>query len=1680
MQTISRTTFTTVTTEGAILPADLLQRIVDGRDLDGLKPTDYHLAPNERLNEAINRSWNRLLGVWESFDERRQALPEYDRGTTLTRESWLLILLDELGFGRPTFVSSLSVDGEADEGDGEGEAARYPISHQWQHVPLHMISFRQSLDKVDDGNQRLRGGARFRRSPHSLLQEFLNRSEQHLWGVVSNGLRLRLLRDNVSFTRAAYLEFDLEAMMDGEIYADFTLLWLAAHQSRFEGDPQTCWLEQWSQEAAEQGTRALESLRDGVQNAISELGRGFLAHPANKELRAKLQSGDLDKQEYYRQLLRLVYRLIFLFVAEERNLLLEQDAGALTRERYYDHYSATHLRELAARRRSGPHADLYRSLRLVMELLREGYAPLGLPGLGSFLFSARSTPDLDGLDIANEALLKAIRALTFTVQDGVLRPVDYKNLGSEELGSVYESLLELHPEMNVGAATFNLRTAAGSERKTTGSYYTPTSLINSLLDTALEPVVADRLRGKRGREAEEALLDIRVVDPAAGSGHFLIAAANRLARHLARVRTGDEEPSPQSAREALRDVVRHCIYGVDVNEMAVELCKVSLWLETLDPGKPLNFLEANIQVGNSLIGATPALLEEGIPDEAFTAVTGDDKGYAREFKKLNREQRKGQMALFKGGQPWQRLGNLAEALQEMAALEGDTLEGVRAQEEAYAELVRSQGYQYGKLWADAWCAAFFWPLLPEEKGGFAYPITEEEFRRIEHSPFSIPRWMREEIERLADEHRFFHWHLAFPTVFTNYASRDTEGVMRDGVSRDGFDVVLGNPPWERIKLQEKEWFAGRSPQIANARNTAARRKLIKALLQTDPDLHAAFLRDKKAAENESHFARNSGRYPLSAVGDINTYQLFAGLSRQIRDEAGRVGIIVPSGIASDYYNQNFFNALVDNGELVSLFDFENRQAIFPGVHRSYKFCLLTLTGAGRPAEAAQYLFFAHSVADLQDKERLFTLSPEEIARINPNTKTAPIFRSRHDAELTKAIFLQVPSLALDEEPPVEEWGLSIRRVFNMGTSKDGNSAVLLSQVDEESRPLSRMYEAKLVHQYDHRFASYATDAESKYLTVKEKYDPRRKIVPRFYISTGEVNSRLLNGWDYGWLLSWRDICRNTDERTVIASFLPREATDFTLRIGFIGDEYRLFASLLLANLNSFVFDYCARQMLGGTHLSDYILKQLPALYPRCYTDACPWQVGSLGNWLFPRAFELTYTAYDLRPFAQDLGYEGPPFRWDTERRFLLRCELDAAYFHLYGIERDDVDYIMDTFPIVRRKDEEAYGEYRTKRVILEMYDAMAAAMETGEAYKTRLDPPPAHPDAAHPWDEEYLGAEVAREAWWDEVLLRKGVLRKGVMRKGVEPFLFENAEEAEKAEREMLSTFALRFDGYAYMKATGFEPVPAPEWLETHRELPEELLQRWAVLFALQRASKELHFAPHSPEYGAMRRLFLALYDKGFPSRFAPGPQMNDTWYERWKEQYQADVGRWAETVRRIHDQASYSDAMLTIYDEWPDLASIYRPVLRQERERGAPKVAEQREAYRVDGEAATQKELAIGDLYDFTPPDGSRSQRLKQVMALGDRAKANRQDAAAIGQLAAALGDEDQSIRWLAGSALGLLGGATVVRVLGAYLEQVDDEKGREGALNTLGRIAEDARVDEEVREMVREILAAEAGDES
>jgi hypothetical protein len=1379
--------FQSIRSEGGLLPPDLLRRVLDPREkLPGTLPEDYGLPKGERLNEVITQSWNRMRKHWAEFRPAADALAKTEPGTGLTNDRWTVPLLRELGFGLLPTSAGPEVGGRS-----------YAISRFLGPVPVHLVGCGLSLDRRAAG---VRGAAAA--NPHGLVQEFLNRSTGSQWGIVSNGLRFRILRDNQALSRQSFLEFDLETMFGGEVYSDFVLLWLSAHATRFVpregGRPDTCWLEEWTELAEEQGTRALGELRGGVEKALQILGEGFTSHPKNTPLRDSLRTGQVPLTVFHGQLLRVVYRLIFLFVAEDRTIegqpLLhardDSEAARTARERYTAHYGAARLRELAGRIKGSRHGDLWQQFNLIVGALSadERFAAvrqhLALPALGSFLWSPASTSDLNaailnshspfatrnspgaqGAALTNHDFLESLRLLAFTRQGKVLRPVDYKNLGAEELGGVYESLLALSPQISADGARFTFAEFAGSERKMSGSYYTPDSLVQCLLDSALDPVVEDALKGKAGAEAENALLSLKVSDPAVGSGHFLVGAAHRLARHLARVRAqahGESEPSPLAHQQALRDVIGRCLYGVDVNPMAAELCRVSLWLEALEPGKPLSFLDHHIRVGNSLLGTTPELIAGGLPDDAFKPIEGDDKKICSALRKRNKQEREGQMDMLHlmVAESQAEYNSIESRTSDLEKAPDDTIEEIRRKAEQFNRLVVSPEYKHAQQLADAWCAAFVWKK--EAKLPFD-AITTDTIKRLEHDPDALSDAQRKEAERLAAQYRFFHWHLAFPEVF----------------GKGGFDCVLGNPPWERVKLQEKEWFAERSPEIANAPNAAARKRMIESLKTADPRLYKQFREDSRKAEGESHLLRHSGRYPLCGRGDINLYAAFAEAMRNLLASNSRNGSVLPSGIATDDTTKFFFQDLMQSGSLVSIFSFDNKENLFPAVKSSTRFCLITIARTARSDTLVpQFVFYAGRVEHLSESRRRFCLSVDDISLLNPNSQTCPVFRTGTDAELTKNLYRRVPVLITEGPPDVNPLGISFLRMLDMAndsglfrTAKqlEGDGYNRVGNIyQREDRKYLPLYEAKMTGHFDHRSATYDGNG-TRELTGTERNDPSLFAMPRYWVPETEVASRLHDRWDRDWLLGWQDVTDvNTMARTVNFAIMPRVGVGHTAPLIYSSTEAELLR-VISANLASFVLDYVARQKIGGVHLTYQYLKQLPIMPPSTYAQSFYWCSNALKlqEWLEPRILELTYTAWDLEPFAEDCTWSGPPFRWDEERRFLLRCELDAAFFHLYlpitvdgqwkparvsegavhdetpeelaGLRRhfpstrDAVSYIMDTFPIVRRKDEEKYnGDYRTKRVILEIYDEMAEAKRTGIPYKTRLDPPPADSSCCHP------------------------------------------------------------------------------------------------------------------------------------------------------------------------------------------------------------------------------------------------------------------------------------------------------------------------------------------------------------
>ena len=1346
-------TFPSIRLEGTILSADLLDAI-ERADKHGQEPRDFGFEPGTKVKDEIASTWATAKALWSAYQSRLSNLREGSTGTTETRNLFISPLLSLLGYS-PELTEAEMLNGKS-----------YAISHRdptRDSFPIHITGPFAPDDSISPDRStldlKIKGVTRM--SPHALVQEYLNLTE-HLYGIVTNGHKLRLLRDSSRLIKLSFLEFDFERMFEEELFSDFALLYRLLHASRMPATMQEAsrsLIERYHQDALDSGSRIRDGLASAVAFAMQTIATGLLSHPENDDLRIEVETDPSHAALLHQNLLRWVYRTLFLLVIEERGLHHNPAATLRQRRIYRDYYSLQRLRRLADRPQLADrrHSDLWRSMHQTLRLYEDGGKgrPLGVEPLGSFLFREEGLQPLFQYQLDNRTLLTALRRLSiFKHPDtGNLMRVNYGALDVEEFGSIYESLLELRPRIisDGETSTFQYAQLAGNERKTTGSYYTPDSLVQQLISTALDPVLEERLKAaKSPEEKEEALLSLKVCDPAVGSGHFLIAAAHRLSRRLAEIRAGDEALSLDVQRHALRDVVSHCLYGVDINPLSVELCKVSLWMLAMEPGKPLSFLDHHIQCGNALLGATPEALAKGLPDAAFKPIEGDNKEYCAKFKKANKEEAKlrGQVGdLFdREMKPWERLGNVPAAIAKLDALPDDTPEEVRRKSEIYEKAVRSSDYLNARFLHDAWCAAFVWHKWEPDGGGFPYPITNGELTKIERNPHNCPPWMREEIKRLSAEFQFFHWHLAFPEVF--------------GSKNSGFDVMLGNPPWEKINLKDEEYFSTSHPEIANAQSKSARKKLIAQLKKSDPEGYNFYQIAKSNQDRISLFFRFSGTYPLTGVSRVNLYSVFAEISTNLIQPDGRLGLVIASGLVTDDNNKALLANLMRSQRLVAALDFENNQAIFPGVHRSYRFLLFTATGSSGGAPSSIFSFYLSSIDDLNDDSRRFTLTIGDLELLNPTSKTCPTFRSIADASLNKCIYRRTKPWSLHAR--TETWPGAPKTPFNMSNDSSDFIESKDTEIDNQYRNLLPLYESKFIHQYNHRYSSYNSEEATRSFSSLELGSPALRCNPKYWMNKSILASRFPGEW----FLAYRMITRATDERTCIASITPQAPCSNSLSL--IQELSAPNALVQLSDINSFIHDYCARNKIAGTNFNHWIWHQVPLTS----------EIQPASTLKFPMALELTYTAWDLEPFALDCGYDGPPFHWDEDRRFQLRCELDALFFHLYlpcedsgawkpariveGAVRDETDaelaalkshfptprdavaYIMETFPIVKKKDIKATtqkdeegnvlkkGTYRTKRRILDLYDQMLQARREKTEWKSPLEISPASFRVSHP------------------------------------------------------------------------------------------------------------------------------------------------------------------------------------------------------------------------------------------------------------------------------------------------------------------------------------------------------------
>lgn len=1527
-KTLHQLAYTAIRIEGGLIPAEELTRLTTLESPEKTEQTEarYQIPKGLKLRDEIARNFKIAQNLWADFNALRQRQDAEPHRTTVN-EFLLPLLRQTLGYTDLATAPAVQASNSHHHSYQIGHAAlgeRMPVVLAGHDQPLDQAAERFGDTNPDTGRTR-------KRSPYMLAQEALNASDTSLWAVVSNGLKLRILRDNPSLTRPAYVEVDLEAIFTEELYADFTAFWLLTHSSRFgkpandgAAEPADCPWERWRNAGQQTGVTARMNLRYQVADALRSLGTGFLSHPANTALRAQLQDPETSsqtRQAFFEQLLSLVYRFIFLATVEDRtdaatgrSLIFAPEATDAEQQRYWAGYSLTWLRERALRRSShDTHSDLWQALSITFDGLATGQPALGLPALGG-LFAAEQCPLLASAQLDNRHLLAAVFQLGYFRQPTGLTRVNYRDMGAEELGSVYESLLELVPDLQHLSQPHAARLAfvgdeddagqesstKGNTRKLTGSYYTPDSLVQELIKSALEPVLAQTI-ASHPADPVGAVLQLTVCDPACGSGHFLLAAARRMADEVAKLRAQANGGAPSQAdyRHALRDVVSHCIYGVDKNPMAIALAKTALWLEAYTPDRPLTFIDHHLQVGDALLGVLdPKILENGIPDAAYAVLSGDDKAVASELKKRNKLDLKS----------WKQVvandlfaaTSLAQDADAVEHLTDDSLAGIAAKRSAWAKA--SEDAQHSALahLADAYVAAFLAPKVPEDVERI--PLSGYLWGLLHPTATQADRQSTAELAaNLCRTHSVFHWWLAFPQV----------------AAKGGFSVMLGNPPWEMLQLDPQEFFASEAPSIANAQHMAARNKMICALQQERPHLYRRYWDAVRATEAVQAFMHSSGRFPTSGFGRINLASLFAEtfLQATALSNHGRAGVVLPSGIATDSFTQHLFNEIASKG-LVSFFDFENRERLFPAVDSRMKFCLMTI---GK-TDATQFQFFAGNTNHLCDKNRQFTLSALDFELLNPNTRTCPVFRSNVDAELTKKLYRTTPVLWREAEVDVEgntvraeenPWNLQFQLMFMMNT----DSHLFADQPADAGSSTQRLplYEAKMIHQFDHRWATYVDNSDKPNgldtddVSTTQKADSSFTVRPRYWVDEREVlariarvPSRVANAWlawhhatdaalsdeggeaelatltqcrdaltlalaawvagavfreqvvqgapvapapetapglfdgadepghlpalatstegpgwtaatawkatqaterllasqhprladalkadgtegkkalpafqkwalqndpakglslstdelaqlhtlqhgDAGslelwfldewmdrrsprWLMGWRDICRSTDERTVIASVVPRRGAGDTLLLMFPDPKHGARRACLVADQCSLVHDYVARQKIGGTHLKYHVKKQIVNLPPERYT---PEDLAII----VPRVVELTHTAHDMQAWADDLlaampeadprppaqrGTPLPPFPWNPERRARLRAELDAYYARLYGLTRDELRYILDpadvmgpdypseTFRVLKNNEMREFGEYRTQRLVLAAWDALAA------------------------------------------------------------------------------------------------------------------------------------------------------------------------------------------------------------------------------------------------------------------------------------------------------------------------------------------------------------------------------------
>ena len=957
--------YTSIHIYGHLLSDDILHNIERDNTLLGNRDQDFGMDTS--VSTAIDYVWSSLRNDWNFYKERAGNERLVDRDPYGTRRARDLMerLFQSLGYTLDRQATNIEVAG-----------TNYDINYTCQELgkmPFIIIgeniSTDGSIDTLDKCSldYRAKGGMR-KKSAHATMLEYLNATE-NVYGIISNGQILRLIRNSGQLVKLTYIEFDLRRMLEEDKYTEFCLMFRLLHASRFRssGD-EPCVMEQWFNMSIESGNRIRNGLSLAVQKTMETIGNAVLTSEGkgNDALREAFANGAMDAAKLNKELIHFIYRLLFLFIIEERGLVYQipdspdaPDYKQLCQwqDIYKQYYAASRLRHLSelSYLKQRQYSDLWQGLMDTFHLFEPDNfgEKLGIKPLGGILFGTETLHWLKQCQVSNADLLAAFSALNeFTDERQQLVKINYSSLDVEEFGSVYEGILEMCPfvQPGVAAADWKFGFVGGLDRQSTSSYYTRPDLVQNLIKTTLEPVIKEKISHCATTEEKvKALLNMKVCDAASGSGHIVLAMARTIAWYICTLRTGEDNPASLDYRQALREVISRCVYAVDYNPDAVELCKVVLWIEGYCAGKPLSFLDHHICCGNSVLGVSKLqMLIDGVPDKALTA---EDKDTLKALKKLNQEAVKAVNGNA-GNEPTLGLENpfgveeistaqidLADKIRFINHLPEDTLEQEIIKQQRWQELMASARVDCLRRACDIYTAAFYHTVkadeLHKDNGGSSkkldleaeVPYTKTVMRALQEigamecleKGKPLPTYYRQlssdfktEVRRMAMEQRFFHWCVEFPEVFA--ANR-------------GFDVMCGNPPWDKIKVEDKKWFEshGRA-DIVNAGNASQRKRAIAELPTTDPTLYKEYAKALANAEALSRFVRLAGRFDLTATGDIDLYPMFAELCLSFSKEAW--GLVLPTGIAVNDSNKAFFSKLIDENRLMSLYDFENREKLF--------------------------------------------------------------------------------------------------------------------------------------------------------------------------------------------------------------------------------------------------------------------------------------------------------------------------------------------------------------------------------------------------------------------------------------------------------------------------------------------------------------------------------------------------------------------------------------------------------------------------------------------------------------------------------------------------------------------------------------------------------------------------------